>query len=274
MIFPKKMLFLCMGIIPLILTPLPVPAKADICVLKVAVTPELYNSGLLSLLIPPFEKKNKLSIEVLPLDSKNAIEAAERGDVDAVLIEDSEDEMSFMENGFGTDHTHFVHSYYVILGPPSDPAKIKGEKTGKYAFYKISEKKALFISRGDHSEIDLKEKMLWENAYVKKKGDWYIETGKGTDETMMVADEKKGYMLSDKLTFASMKDMVRLDILVKGEDPYLRNTYNVIAVNSKKYPHVKQGTSLMLIEYLTSKEVKDIINGFNINGEQLFYAGE
>lgn len=252
----------------------PVVAKGNNSSLRLAVAPFIYNSGILSFLIPPFERKNKLTIEVVAVNPESAFMLAERGDVDALIVEDSNLEMSFMGNGFGADHRHFTSSYFIILGPPSDPAKVKGEKTAKYAFYKISEKKALFVSRGDGSEIDQREKIVWESAYVKKKGEWYIETGRGMDETLMVADEKKGYTLCDKLTYAFMKDMVRLEILINEKDPYLKDTFNIIAVNPTRYPQVKYGTAMMFIDYLMSKEAQNQIRNFRLNGEQLFYPEE
>ena len=256
-----------------IFTP-PVFAKGNNLSLRVAVAPLIYNSGLFSLLIPPFERKNKLTVDVVAVNTESAFKLAEKGDLDIVLVGDSKLEMSFLGKGFGADHRQFASSYYMIIGPPSDPAKIKGEKTAKYAFYKISEKKALFVSRGDGSEIDQREKMLWEGAYVDKKVGWYLETGKGMDETVMIADEKRGYTLCDKLTYAAMKDMVRLEVLINEKDPYLKDSYNIIAVNPRRYPQVKYGAALMLIEYLMSKEAQDIVNNFTINGVQLFYPGE
>lgn len=272
MAFSKKTIICLLGFY-FVFAP-PVFAKANNSSLRLAIVPMIYNSGILSLIIPTFERKNKLIVEVVAVNTETALNLAEKGDVDLVLVEDSEMEMSFMEKGLGADIKHFASSYYVILGPASDPARIKGEKTAKYAFYKISEKKALFVSRGDGSEIDQKEKIVWESAYVKKKGEWYIETGKGMDETLMAADEQKGYTLCDKLTYAVMKDMVRLEILINEKDPYLKDTFNIIAVNPKRYPQVKYGTSMMFIDYLMSKEAQNIINKFKINGEQLFYSGE
>lgn len=272
MAFSKKTIICLLGFYFVFAPPL--FAKGSNSSLRLAVAPMIYNSGILSFLLPSFEKKNKLAVEIFAVNAESAFMLAEKGDVDALIVEDSNLEMSFMGNGFGADHRHFASNYYVILGPPSDPASIKGEKTAKYAFYKISEKKALFVSRGDGSEIDQKEKIVWESAYVKKKGEWYIETGRGMDETLMVADEQKGYTLCDKLTYAVMKDMVRLEILINEKDPYLKDIFNIIAVNPKRYPQVKYGTAMMLIDYLMSKEAQDIINKFKVNGEQLFYAGE
>lgn len=253
---------------------MPAVAKDHNLSLRIATHPYLFNSGLLPSLIPEFERKNKLTIEVVIVNTENALKLAEKGDVDVVLVEDSEAQMSFMERGLGTDLRHFVSSYYIIIGPASDPAKIKGEKTAKYAFYKISEKKSIFVSRGDVSEIDRREKMLWESAYVKKRGDWYLEARKGMDETLMIADEKNGYTLCDEFTYLTMKDMVGLDVMIKEKDPYLKQSYNIIAVNPKRYPMVKYGAAMMFIEYLTSNEVQRIINNSKITGEQLFYAGE
>lgn len=271
MLFPKKIVII---LFLLNLISQPAFAKSGDISLRVAVAPMIYNSGILSLLLPSFERKNKLTVEIVAVNTENAFMLAEKGDVDALIVEDSNLEMSFMGNGFGSDHRHFASSYFIILGPPSDPARIKGEKTAKYAFYKISEKKALFISRGDDSEVDQREKIVWESAYVKKKGEWYIETGKGMDETVIMADVKMGYTICDKLTYTALKEMIRLEILINERDPYMKETFNIIAVNPKRYPKVKYGTAMMFIDYLMSKGAQDIINNFKINGEQLFYPGE
>jgi len=249
-------------------------AKGGNITLRLATAPIIYNSGLLSFLLPPFEKKYKLNVDIVAVNTEAALNMAEKGEVDAVLVEDSEQEMSFMAKGLGADIRHVASSYFIIIGPSSDPAGIKGEKTAKYAFYKISEKKAVFVSRGDGSEMDQREKMLWKSAYVNKKGDWYLETGSGMDETIVAADGKMGYTICDELTYAVMKDMIGLEVLLKEKDPYIREVYNIIAVNPRRYPQVKYGTAMMFIEYITSNEAQGIINNFKINGEQLFYIGE
>lgn len=256
----------------LFLTPLPVIAKEEVLCLRVAVTPSVYNSTILTPLLSPFEKKNRLRVDVVAAETEKALKLAENGEVDAVIVNDPDQEMAFMEKGFGSDHKSFMHSYFMIVGPPSDPAKVKGERAN-YAFYKIAEKMAIFVSGGNKSEAVPWERRLWDRADVKKLGKWYIEAGKDMDETLMVADEKRGYTLSDRFTYIAMKDMIRIVALV-DKDPNLKNVYSIMAVNPNRYTHVKYGTAVMLIEYLSSKEAQEIINGFKITGEQLFYPGE
>lgn len=272
MIFPKKTFF-CIIMLSLSLTSSPVFAKEEAAMLRLATTPNPYKSGLLSILLSHFERKNRLKVEVVVAETEKAFTLAENGEVDAVLVNDPDLERAFIEKGFGSEYNTFMHSYFVIVGPSSDPAKIKGE-SAKYAFYRIAEKMAPFISGGDESDTHQREKMLWESAYVKKKGGWYSKTGKDMNETILLADEKKGYTICDKFSYALVRDLIGLDILVTGEDPYLKDTYSIIAVNPQRHPRVRYGTALMLIEYLASKEAQDLINDFKINGEQLFHAGE
>lgn len=272
MAFSKKTFF-CIIMLYLSLIPSPVFGKEEAAMLRLATTPNPYKSGLLSILLSHFEEKNRLKVEVVVAETEKAFTLAENGEVDAVLVNDPELERAFMENGFGSEYNTFMHSYFVIVGPSSDPAKIKGE-SAKYAFYRIADLKVPFISGGNESDTHQREKMLWESAYVKKKGAWYFETGKDMNETLLLADEKKGYTICDKFSYALVRDLIGLEILVKGEDPFLKDTYSIIAVNPQRHPRVRYGTALMLIEYLASKEVQDVINDFKINEEQLFHVGK
>lgn len=274
MLFPEKSVLwtvmLCLPFAPL---PASAKSKGEVVMLRIATTPSLHYTGLLSTLLAPFELKNKEKVVVVPVETEKAFNLARNGEVDVVIVNDPESEASFMEDGFGVNHTRFMHSYFMIVGPPNDPAKIKGEKAN-YAFYKISEKKAPFISSGDDSEIHKKEKRLWESVEINKKGGWYSETRKGVEEALMLADDKKGYTLADRYVYAFLKNMIKLVVLTDKDDPYLKNVYSVIAVNPKRFTYVKYGSAQMLIEYLTSQRAKEIISGYKINGEQLFYAGE
>jgi tungstate transport system substrate-binding protein len=271
MSFPKKTLLYSL-VLCLSFASSPIFAADAVLHLRIATVPSIYNSGILPVLLSPFEEKNKVEVDIIGTKTEMALKMAEEGEVDALIINDPELEASFMEKGLGSDYKSFMYNYLLIVGPPSDPAGIKGEKA-RYAFFRISEKKAPFISRGDGSEMNRKEKRLWNSIEHKRMGGWYFETGKDMEETLFAASERKGYTLSDRLTYEVVKDMIGLAVLGEKEDPYLKNIYSVIAVNPQRYPHVKYGTAVMLIEYLRSKDAQGIINGFKVGGQQLFYAG-
>lgn len=267
-----KKTVLCLIAFVIIILP-PVYAKEKFLFLKLAVPPSVIDSGVLNTLLPKFEKKNNLRVEVVGAETAKALKLAENGEVDAVMTNDPDLEFPFMEKRLGSDRKVFMHSNLVIVGPPSDPARIKGEGA-KYAFYNIAETKAPFISRGDGSDIHQREKWLWASVNVKEKGKWYMETGKDMAGTLIVASEKKGYTLSDLQSYAVTKEMLELEVLIDGDPTYLKTVYSIIAVSPKRFPFVKYGTAMMLIEYLTSREAQYRIAGYVVNGERPFCAGE
>lgn len=239
--------------------------------LKLATTTSTDNSGLLAEILPSFEKANDCQVDVIAVGTGKAIKLGETGDVDVVLVHARSKEDKFVADGYGVDRRDVMYNDFVILGPDGDPAGIKGIKDAVEAMGKIATVKATFVSRGDDSGTHTREKQLWKEAGVKPEGKWYQEAGRGMGEVIIMADEKKGYTLSDRGTYLAFKEKTPLKIMVEG-DKRLFNPYGVIMVNPQKHPHVKVDLAKKFIDYLTSDEAKKLITGFKKGGEQLFYV--
>ena len=238
--------------------------------LRLATTTSTENTGLLKVLLPPFEQKNNCRVDVISVGTGKALKLGERGDADVVLVHARKAEDKFVADGFGVDRRDVMHNDFVILGPENDPAGINGEKDPAAAFKKIAEKGCPFVSRGDESGTHVKEKEMWQAADVTQKGAWYMESGQDMGATLIMANEKKAYTLCDRATWLAFKEKVQLKIMSEG-DPRLFNPYGVIAVNPQKNPNVKYDLAKAFIEYITSEEGQKIIGDFKKNGEQLFF---
>jgi tungstate transport system substrate-binding protein len=237
--------------------------------LKLATTTSTVDSGLLDKLLPPFEELFNIKVDVISVGSGKAIKLGENGDVDIILTHDPNAEAKFVQDGYGVNRRDVMYNDFIILGPTSDPAKIKGMKDVVSAFTKIANQKAFFISRGDASGTDVKEKSIWKTIGIQPDK-WYIEAGLVMGATLQMADEKQAYVLSDRGTFLNYKDKIGLNILCEG-DPLLFNPYTIIALNPERFPHVKYMEAMQLIAWVTSVEGQKIIREYQIKGEVLFY---
>jgi len=238
--------------------------------LKLATTTSTENSGLLNILLPPFEELFNIKVDVIAVGTGAAIKLGENGDVDILFVHAREAEDKFIQDEYGVNRRDVMYNDFIVLGPSNDPAKIKEEKSVVSAFTKIANQKAFFISRGDDSGTDQKEKSLWQIANITPDGAWYIEAGQGMGATLQIANEKQAYVLCDRGTFIAYKNKIELVILSEG-DLLLFNPYGVIAVNPDRYSHVKYMEAMQLIAWVTSIEGQKIIREYKIEGEVLFY---
>jgi tungstate transport system substrate-binding protein len=230
--------------------------------LKLSTTTSAVSSGLLSFLLPPFEKQFNIKVEVLPVGTGKALELAAKGQVDVVLVHARKLEEQFLQEGHGVNRRDVMYNEFILVGPAQDPAQVKQAKTAAEAFQRIAEKQVLFLSRGDNSGTHVKEKEVWESAQVDPQNAWYIETKKGMIETLQMAQERGAYTLTDRGTFLAVSQdlasrIPTLDILFEG-DPMFFNPYSIIAVNPMKHPQVKYVLAMALIGWLTSQEQKVI----------------
>ena len=239
--------------------------------LRLATTTSTENSGLLAELLPPFEQANDCQIDVIAVGTGKAIMLGENGDVDVVLVHARSKEETFVAGGFGIDRRDVMYNDFVLLGPASDPAGIRGMTDVAAAMGKIAAAKATFVSRGDDSGTHSREKQLWKAAGLAPSGDWYLEAGRGMGEVIVMAGERQGYALSDRGTYLAFLTKTELQIAVAG-DKRLFNPYGVIMVNPQKHPHVKVELAKKFLDYLVSNQAKAIIAGFRRGGEQLFYV--
>ena len=247
-------------------------AKAQKAVI-LATTTSTQDSGLLDTLIPMFEKKTGYFVKTIAVGSGQAMAMGAKGEADVLLVHSPAAEQKFMAEGNGVNRRLIMHNDFVIVGPPDDPAKIKGMKKAGEAFKKIAASGSVFTSRGDNSGTHAKEKVIWKAAGVKYEGEkWYQQTGLGMGQTLNVAAEKKTYTLTDRGTYLALKKNLGLEILVEG-DGILLNIYHVIEVNPKKWPKANFSGGKAFADFMVSKEVQAVIKTFGVDkyGSPLFF---
>jgi len=230
------------------------------------------NSGLLAVLLPPFEKKFGCKVDVIAVGTGKSLKLGETGDVDVVFVHARSLEDKFVVDGFGVNRRDVMYNDFVILGPPDDPVGVRKTGSAPEAFARIAATQARFVSRGDESGTHQQEKEIWKAAGVVPKGKWYLEAGQGMGEVIQISSQVRGYTLADRGTYIAYRKKTDLVILRQG-DTGLWNPYGVIAVNPARHPHVKYGLAMKFIEYLTGEEGRRIIAGFRIDGEALFFVG-
>jgi len=231
--------------------------------LKLSTTTSTENSGLLNVLLHPFEKMFNVKVDVIPVGTGKALKLAQNGDVDVTMVHARSLEDKFVDDGYGVNRRDIMYNDFVIIGPESDPAGIKKAKTAPEALKLIAEKKAVFVSRADRSGTNVKELTIWKKAGIIPSGKWYLEAGKGMGEVLTMADEKMAYTMSDRATYLSFigRQKIGLPVLFEG-DPILFNPYGIIAVNPARYPNANYVKAMALIGWVTSQEGQKIIKGF------------
>jgi tungstate transport system substrate-binding protein len=252
----------------LVMTALPAGAEER---LRMSTTTSTENSGLLSVLLPPFEKKYNCKVDVVAVGTGKSLKLGEAGDVDVVFVHARSLEDKFVANGFGVNRRDVMYNDFVLLGPRDDPAGVGKAKSATDAYRAIAGKGIPFISRGDESGTHQKEKEIWASAGVVPRGAWYIEAGQGMGEVITMATEKRGYTLSDRGTYIAFRKKTDLVVLRQG-DKNLWNPYGIIAVNPKKHAHVKFDLAMKFVDFVTGPEGQSLIVGFKVGGEPLFFV--
>ena len=249
------------------------PAQAQQKDVIMATTTSTQDSGLLDVLIPMFGKKTGYFVKTIAVGSGQSMAMGQKGEADVLLVHSPEAEKKFVADGYGVNRRLVMHNDYIIVGPAGDPAKIKGMKQGTEAFKKIAAAGSLFLSRGDNSGTNSKEKAIWKASGINPEGQkWYQQTGLGMGQTLNVTAEKKGYTLADRGTYLALKKNLHLDILVEG-DAILLNIYHVIEVNPAKFPKLNIPGGKAFADFMVSKEVQDVIKTFGVEkfGSPLFF---
>jgi tungstate transport system substrate-binding protein len=239
-------------------------------VLRLSTTTSLENSGLLKHLLPTFEAKTNSKVHVISVGTGKALELARNGDVDLTLVHARPSEDKFVAEGHGVNRRDVMYNDFILVGPKSDPAGVKGSKDVIAAMKKIAGTKEKFISRGDNSGTDQMEKAYWKETGIQPQGRSYVSAGLGMGEVLTMAAELQAYTLTDRATFITYRDRTGLDIAVEG-DPKMFNPYGIIAVNPKKYPHINYKGAMQLIEWITSPEGQSMIASFKVDGQQVFF---
>jgi len=250
------------------------PAQAQEKSIVVASTTSPQDSGLFGHILPMFKAKTGIDVRVIAQGTGQALDTGRRGGADVVFVHAKAEEEKFVADGFGVKRNPVMYNDFVVIGPNSDPAGIKGMGDAVAAFQAIKVNSAPFISRGDRSGTHIRELDLWKKAGIdiaKDKGDWCKEAGRGMTATLNIASASNAYVLSDRGTWISFKKRGELEILVQG-DNRLFNQYAVILVNPAVHPHVKKDLGQAFIDWLISREGKNAILGYRIEGQQLFVA--
>jgi tungstate transport system substrate-binding protein len=241
--------------------------------IKMASTTSTQNSGLFDYLLPIFEKKTGIKIDVVAVGTGASIEIGKRGDADVVFVHAKEQELKAVEEGFFVNRHDVMYNDFVVIGPPADPANVKGVKSAADALKAIAGSGTFFVSRGDKSGTHTKELTLWKKIGIEPAGQkWYLEVGQGMEKTQRVADEKKAYTLTDRGTWLATKDKDKLDLVIVLEgDPVLFNQYGVMAVNPEKHKHVRYKEAMEFVHWIISKEGQAVVAAFkDKNGNPLF----
>ena len=239
----------------------------------VASTTSTQDSGLFGYLLPLFKAKTGIDVKVVAQGTGQALDTARRGDADVVFVHARSAEEKFLAEGFGVKRYPVMYNDFVLIGPRSDPAGIKGTKDIVAALKTIKSKGIAFISRGDRSGTHIAELNLWKVAGIDiaaDKGPWYKEIGQGMGAALNTASAANAYVLSDRGTWLAFKNKGDLVIEVEG-DKRLFNQYGVMLVNPQKHPTVKKELGQQFVDWLVSPEGQRDIAGYKINGEQLFY---
>ena len=250
----------------------PAPAGAEERSIVVASTTSTQDSGLFGYLLPIFKAKTGIEVKVIAQGTGQALDTARRGDADVVFVHARAQEEKFLAEGFGVKRFDVMYNDFVLIGPKSDPAGVRG-KDIETALKAIQAKAAPFVSRGDRSGTHSAELALWKQAGIDiaaGKGPWYREIGQGMGAALNTAAAMNGYTLSDRGTWISFKNRGDLDIVVEG-DKRLFNQYGVMLVNPEKYPGVKKELGQAFVDWLISPEGQAAIAGYKIDGQQLFF---
>jgi len=249
------------------------PALAQEKSIVVSSTTSTTDSGLFNHILPLFKQKTGIDVKVVSQGTGQALDTGRRGDSDVVFVHAKAQEEKFVAEGFGVKRLPVMYNDFVLIGPKSDPAKVKGQKDITAALKAIQGKAAPFISRGDKSGTHSAELNLWKTAGIdiaKDKGDWYKEIGQGMGAALNTASASNGYVLSDRATWINFKNRGDLEIVVEG-DQRLFNQYGVMLVNPEKHKHVKKAEGQAFIDWLVSPEGQKAIADYKINGQQLFF---
>lgn len=264
--------------------------------LRMSTTTSTENSGLLDVLLPPFEKQCNCKVDVIAVGTGKALKLGEQGDVDVVLVHARALEDQFVANGFGVNRRDVMYNDFVIIGPASDPADLIHASSVVGAFQRIAGRQALFISRGDDSGTYQKEKEIWTAAGINPAGSWYRSAGQGMGEVIMMATELRAYTLADRGTYNAYRHG-KTDLAIVYDDTHafgrlgksssqltadqiaaltgakgLFNPYGVIVVNPKRFPYVHYDLAMKFIAYITGTEGQQIIANYRVQGDSVFFT--
>ena len=252
-------------------TPQPAAEPSGPRELILATTTSTQDTGLLDDLIPMFEQASGYRVKTIAVGSGQAMALGQRGEADVLLVHSPAAEAKFMADGYGTDRRTVMYNDFVLIGPASDPAGIKGGASATAAMAKVAAAQAPFVSRGDDSGTNALELKLWKAAGVTPGGSWYTESGTGMGDTLNIANERQAYTISDRGTYLSMRDRLELPIMVEG-DKALLNVYHVVTVNPANGQGINTAVAVAFRDFLLDPATQREIGAFGTErfGQPLF----
>lgn len=270
---PRKCLFVLITVLMVLSCALTVQANEK-KELMMATTTSTDNTGLLDYLIPFFEQETGIALKWTATGTGKALKLGQNCDVDVLLVHAPPAEKAYITAGFGKDRREVMYNDFVIIGPKSDPAGLKGKNISQ-ALSAIKASKAFFMSRGDDSGTNKKEKLLWKNAGIAlpDKEQWYVQTGQGMLATIHIAQERNGYTMTDRATYIKYQEQqggdAPLTVLVEGDD-ILLNQYSVLTLNPENCPDAKYDLALKFSDWMASESAQNKIGEFRLLGKKLF----
>jgi len=253
---------------------LAISVQAEEKSLMMATTTSTDDTGLLDYLIPHFEKETGIALKWTATGTGKALKLGQDCNVDVLLVHAPAAEKTFIERGYGKDRKQVMYNDFVIIGPESDPAGVKGKNISD-ALSAIQGKQAMFMSRGDDSGTHKKEKSLWKETGIQQpdKEAWYVQTGQGMLATITVAEERGGYTMTDRGTYIKYNSQkggnAPLKVLVEG-DAILLNQYSVLTLDPKNCPKAKYDLALEFLNWMASANAQKLIGDFKLLGGKLF----
>lgn len=234
-------------------------------------TTSTQDSGLLDVLVPLFEQQTGYHLKPIAVGTGAALKMGEQGEADVLLVHAPSAELDYMQKGYGVRRELAMYNDFVIVGPASDPAGIKGDESALDAMKKIAASKSGFVSRGDDSGTNKLELALWKQAGITPGGSWYTESGTGMGDTLNIANERQAYTITDRGTYLALKDRLELPILVQG-DKVLLNVYHVITVNPKRFKTINVAGGNAFADFLLAPATQKVIGEFGVAkfGQRLF----
>jgi tungstate transport system substrate-binding protein len=248
------------------------PSSKNRTSLVLATTTSVEDSGILDALVERFEKDHPYMVKAVAVGCGAALFMGRNGDASMMLTHEPKAEKEFMDAGYGESIHKVMHNDFIIVGPPADPAGIKGGSDAVAAFTNIANKQCPFVSRGDGSGTNAMELDIWGWAGIKPQGKWYIESGESMGATLRIADEKHAYTLTDRASFIVLGNSLRLKIMVEG-DPRTMNQYSVTVVNPKRFQSINIKGARAFAAFLLESETKRFIRnfGWDTYHKHLFY---
>jgi tungstate transport system substrate-binding protein len=240
--------------------------------LILSTTTSTQDSGLLDVLIPMFEKQTGYSVKTVSVGTGQALALAAKGNADVALVHAPSLEKQYVANGKLLNRRLVMYNDFVIIGPKEDPAKVKSAKTALAALKQIEQTQSRFVSRGDNSGTHKLEKVLWKEAGITPKGDWYIEAGQGMGATLGIANERNAYTITDRGTLLALGKRVNLPILIEG-DKALLNIYSVMEVNPANGPRINTAGAKDFADFMVAPQTQNVIKNFGVEkfGQSLFF---